>query len=219
MISISGEINGAEQVIGNFSSLANNQIPYALSRAINACAQKSQSAIINQMPSIFHIRNNWIQKGVRVQYSSKSNLVARVYDKDWFMGLQETGGTKAPISAKHEYVPGAAIRSNDSLISRSNRIGALIQKMKAAGEQHPTGKRRGRKSKPVPFIINLSSGKRALVQRESKAAYPLRVLYIFEPDVKVKPVFNFYKTVRDVVYSIFPAEFKEALIEAIRTAK
>jgi hypothetical protein len=95
-IFIKAEISGSEQVIGDFSNLANNQIPYALSRAINACAQKSQSAIINKMPSIFHLRNSWIQKGVRLRYSNPSTLLASVFDKDWFMGLQETGGMCLP---------------------------------------------------------------------------------------------------------------------------
>lgn len=79
-----------------FTGRLAKQARFACSRALNDSAWYGKQAEERRIASgsVFRLRNSWTAKGMRVQNSTKRDLVATVYHLDQRMSLQETGGQK-----------------------------------------------------------------------------------------------------------------------------
>jgi hypothetical protein len=217
-------VAGLEELKKDWSDKAQNQIPYALKVAINACAERGMYRVINRIGNVFHDRgaNRPPAAGVRMLYASKQNLTATVYDKDWYMHYQEEGGIKSPQSAKHLYIPTEAIRTATSPIEKRNKIGVLIEEMKSHGiakAARSKGKKGVQYGLETPFFITLRSGLRGIAQREGAGRYPVRLLYLFKGSVSVKPVLHFRQTIAETVQADMQSEFSKSMSAAMSTAR
>jgi hypothetical protein len=61
---------------------ASSQVPYALSVAINAAAEKARLAVRAEMQSVFNQPTPWVLNSLRVKRSTKSDLTAELAFKD-----------------------------------------------------------------------------------------------------------------------------------------
>jgi hypothetical protein len=56
-------------------------------------------------------------------------------------------------------------------------------------------------------------------RRSKKKNYPLKLMYVFEDRVKIKPRFGFAETVEQVGLERFMIRFEEALTKALATTQ
>ena len=184
--------------------IGKSQIPFATSRALNETAKDVREQILTgTYPRSFTVRNKQFAKRMfKVDRSTKRKLVARVYDslgRD-YMAMQESGGTKKP-KGNNLAIPTDQIKRGARGIPKGRRPRALINP--------------GNKS----FRQTLPNGQDVILQRRTKKRYPLKVLYLFEPSVKIKPTFPFYEDGRKVAQKMFNINFKKHFKLAKMTAK
>jgi hypothetical protein len=73
--------------------LNQDQVPYAMSLAVNSCAFAARKSLHARLPEIFHIRTKFVPSGLHVNTSTKTSLQAALgfLDSRWFMVSQTTG--------------------------------------------------------------------------------------------------------------------------------
>ena len=132
-----------DEVIKDLKRLEKKQVPFATSRALNDTAINAQEAIIKYIQLKFDNKKKWYVKGsrrtgVRVKFSKKTNLTARVYTDEYFAELQEDGGIKSPRTAQALAVPAKNIpktyKKSGGAVKAMNLKGAYTKKMKSGNE-------------------------------------------------------------------------------------
>ena len=73
---------GIKQVIAGLDDVAKNQVPFALSLALNRTAQAVKSEIVKVMQSVFNRPTPYILNSLYIYAATKSNLTAEVLFKD-----------------------------------------------------------------------------------------------------------------------------------------
>lgn len=111
-----------DQAIARLRTLSPRQAPFIISKALNAVAKDVQQSVKDSLPGSFTIRNNWTAKGIRFKGSSKDNLTAEVYTKDYYMKRQQYGGEKGNQGGSYQV--GSSFTGVDSKGRRYRRISA-----------------------------------------------------------------------------------------------
>lgn len=201
-----------------FSTLPKEQLPFATSLALTRLAQDAQKAVLLKLPEVFELRSTWTQKGIRIHRAEKKDwpfAFSVVGSRDEYLVQHEVGGIKAPKRARELALPGKEevenLRGAGGRIPKSRRPQVLLQ-------------RKGRKVKRPYFFNRIrnsskNAGLPAILQREGKARYPLRVIYVFRPRAVIKPELGMQKTVEYVVRAEYPEKFLEALSLALGSAR
>lgn len=188
------------QAIKKLRSLTEaQQMKFAAAKALTKTAIEAQAEVKKNMPSRFTIRRQWVIQGIRVERATKSNLTATVYSRDKFMGLQELGGPKSPLR-NYIAVPTRAVRRTPKdMIKKAERPGALGDKV---------------------HVIDYKGHKwLALKDARKGAAGHLRLLYLLIPRAQVKNRLGLRADAMKVARSRFRENLRDALAEAVRTAR
>ena len=180
-----------------------NQLPFATAGALTATAFIVRNTVVNdEYPRAFNVRNKGLpRRAFRVDKANKRHLEARVYDslnKD-FLSLQESGGVKTP-QGNSIAVPTDNIRLTGRGVNKGRRPRALLSGGKKA------------------FRQKARSGQDVILERRTKKRYPLRVLYVMEPNVKIKPKFAFYTVAKQSAQGAFDKKLPEFLAKARKSA-
>ena len=181
------------------------QIPFAMSKALNATARDAVEVTKARLDDDFTIRSRWVQKGIRANFSNKRNLVATVGSVDEFMQDQATGGTRkdGAVPMVGRGLPRPKITSPTR---RAKWPGSLLEKRNAfIGD---------------PF----DSGVEGLWQRIMKGRGKsrkagLRLLYTFEDEVQIPARWPLQDHVEEVVQERWADHTISAIQEAIDTAR
>lgn len=180
-----------------------DQLPFATAGALTATAFIVRNTVVHdEYPRAFNVRNKGLAgRAFRVEKAKKKRLRARVYDslKKDFLSMQESGGTKRP-SGNTIAVPTDNIRLTGRGVNKGRRPRALLSGGKKAFRQ---------KSR---------SGQDVIMERRTKKRYPLRVLYVMEPDVKIQPRFAFYTVAKQSAQGAFNKKLPEFLAKARKSA-
>jgi hypothetical protein len=89
------ELNAdTDKTIHLLRHMVGRQLPRAMAKALTGLAFDGRDAVRNDLPGRFTLRRPWVAKGIRTESATASRLTARVYSRDYFMELQETGGVK-----------------------------------------------------------------------------------------------------------------------------
>lgn len=198
-----------------------NQIPFALSRAVNSTALDVQRAVRNRQRSIFTLRRpEWADRSVKmVKFAKKSDPTAQI-------GIHPPGATgeqRADIIAKFEdqtqklprgrtiAIPVSARikRGNTGIISKRDRPKAY--------NFHQQGKRivgdRG------TFVIRKPDGSGMIFQRVGKKPGTVYALYILARRARIRPNLQFIRSAQSVVDTRFNQHMVREFDKAMRTAK
>lgn len=140
---------------------------------------------------VFHRRNAWIDKGVRIKHATPSSLVAQVGTIDRYMGRHVKGVDDDKVSAgKGLFVPVEPSAQQPS----HTRIRAKLRAMQ--------------RTKTKPFW---RAG--MLLRRTSTAAdAPLRVLGVMRKSVNIKPRLDALGLVTRAVQVEFPRVYERLLL-------
>lgn len=186
------------------------QIPFTVSKALNAVAKDGVDAGTASMPTKFDRPNPFTKKALTFTPATKANQTATVLAKDAqakYLAIQETGGERRPERGRVLSVP---------VTQRLNQFGNI-----------PRGAIKREISRPDTFMANgrgetegLAPGvyRRVGGKGNKRGAAP-RLLVAFVRRASYKPRFGLHDTVRDAVGSKFQARLAEAVQLALSTAK
>ena len=196
------------------TDLQSEQIPFAVSRAINDLALEVQTSIQEGMKQRFIIRRDWVLRGVKIShFSSKKespiHATVEISPDRYFLPRFEDGGTKTPRSGPNLAVPTDSVRG-----SRQNIIPGSMRP-KAFGFQTSTTKRGATqiKGNQRTFIIP----DLGIFQRTGPKT--LRLLYRFFKSVPIPMSLHFHDSATKVINARFVDIFRKRLAEALATAK
>lgn len=196
------EVLGEEAARRMFDEIG-RQGPFALSRTLNALANKTQQTVQNQLGERFTLRRpdfvkRTIYRKPGQDFATKSKLEAavRVHPDRNFLAKFEDGGTKTSTSGSRLAVPIEVRRNKNEVITKANRPKALLNKPKV-----------------------FKKGKLILQQVGRAKAAVTRVLYVLTRSVTIAPRLHMADTAKRVTEQDF-ARIAEAEIEhALRSAR
>ncbi len=171
------------------------QVPYATSRALNDTAVDAQNSLVKAVTGIFKNRKRWWLKqqptGIKVKFSNKRDLAARVHTSAYFAQIQQDGGVKKPKTAKNLAIPTAAV-------PKKYRTSHGARDMMADKK-------------------NVFSTPKGVFRRTGKKK--LTLMWSLSPTATIKGVFKFGDIVTKVVNRRFEVHFKKRLDQALNSAK
>lgn len=174
------------------------QVPYATSRAINDVAVDGQNSIVKHITGTFkNIKKWWLKQqptGVKVKFSNKKNLHARIFTDVYFGTRQQDGGIKKPKQGKNLAIPLPAV-------PRKYRTSSGAKRMMEADKK----------------VFSVKGGH--IYKRKGKKQYPIQLLWIRAPQSKTLPALKFDVIIEKVVKRRFEQHFKKRLDQALATAK
>lgn len=197
-INVQSDLKRAMRQLSTFTE--KKQFAFATARALTQTAVEVQTEVKRNMPSRFTLRRDWIVKGMRITKATKSNLVATVYSRDKFMGLQEAGGTKNPLR-NYLAIPTSMVkRTPKDLVKKSERPAALGDRAS---------------------VVEVNGNKYLALKKPRKAAngQKLRLLYLLVPRAKMEKRLGLEKDGHRVARARFMENLRRSLEEAVRTAR
>lgn len=198
-ISVQSDIEAARRKLASITEA--QQLRFATAMALTRAAREVQAEVRKNMPSRFTIRRDWVLKGIQVEKAKPADLVATVFSRDTFMGLQEAGGPKSPLR-QYLAVPTKAVRRTPKDIIRK------ADRPKALGDKAEVVEVKGHK------YLALKKARRG---RNGNGQ--LRLLYLLVPRAQIKARLGLAKDGMEVVRARFPDILRQALAEAVSRAR
>lgn len=215
------------------------QIDYAKSRALNKLANQAKNALVAQGKSEFAGGSTtYTDRAVKVEYSTKTNLRARVFIADQaqgrasplaLLGQQWLGGPRGPkvmemmfrqaglITASEYVVPATGLRRD----ARGNNYPSDLKTIFAAlkiGNAKVTKRSRSKLKGTIFWADGTGKLKKgAWLQKPGRAGVSALLLVTTQP--KYRRRIDMLATVKRVVAANWQRNFDEAMAEAMRTAK
>lgn len=196
-------------------------VRYAAYKTLENVAERSRRAVIANYFKKFPdengiVKNKGVPKQVTKSKVDKEKLEISLFTKDKisFMYDQEFGGERRGSVGKSKAVPFLSTRQE----GRNSRGGmksaysvkTLMQKALSSSTKHAR-----RAGKPKPFLMTTKSGHTIIAQRTGKGRLPIKPLYHFDRKVKIRPRWDFVKTVENItvryIEKTFGNELKKSL--------
>lgn len=196
--------SNVEQLQKRLNLIATSQLPFVVSKALNATAVMAKAAVQKHFQDVLDRPTPFTQNAVTIRYATKSNLTAFVLVKDKqaaYLKRQEAGGVRTPTntsgSGQKSYL--MPLKANIDL----NQYGNLPRNI--------TKSLKGRKD----VFAGTVNGHGGFFQRLPDGK--LKMLIAFENTSTYKPVLGFKETVNKVAESTLNRNFKEAWATALRS--
>jgi hypothetical protein len=213
-----------------FSAVAQKQISFAASRAINATAQLVQAGERDNLKAKLDKPTPFTLNAIGIKRSSKRNLSALVFMKDrtaWYLEPYEKGG----LNRLNPY-PDGGKALNKPKAQKVNQYGNLprktIERLKARKDVF-FGQPKGWTDAPrgiwkrFPYVKavtrRLSKKKAALLGRRNRKLRPPQLLIAFSDAHPATQQLRYRKLAKQIVNRNFPREFRLAMKSAIATKK
>jgi hypothetical protein len=233
MLSMSYTDN-VDQIIANLTRLEKEQVPFALSKAINRVTFEARDEVLAKMDRRFTIRENSLKaKGggrralfVNASNKKQSSIRAEIGTPFWFMEDQEEGGSRTGKSGHGAWLPGLGARTRKSkegkVASRFKK--AKVRKMIASTGAYPKGRRSKKNpkafAKQQPFIATMKSGKRGVFIRQKRnSRLPISLLWTVTKSFRVAPRWRFREMIEGLSEKKLAAYFIADMQEALRTSR
>lgn len=213
---------GIPHLIGKLRQFQNDQLPFALSLAMNRAAKDAVTEVRSHLPSVFELRRGNLVKtfgpfgqmgDVSRGWSNKKQWPALrvvLHSKAHAMALQEDGGVK-PQRASEVW-----IRTKYAPLQRNSRVIQRLQpaRVRARLEKQATSKRR--RGKPPKEEI-FRRGDTVFFRRPGEE--DAKPLYIIRKRAVVPPILGFEDIARRTYDAKLFPRFAQAMDQAIRTAR
>lgn len=194
--------SNVEQLQKRLNLIATSQLPFVVSKALNATAVMAKAAVQKHFQDVLDRPTPFTQNAVTIRYATKNNLTAFVLVKDKqaaYLKRQEAGGVRTPTntsgSGQKSYL--MPLKANIDL----NQYGNLPRNI--------TKSLKGRKD----VFAGTVNGHGGFFQRLPDGK--LKMLIAFETTSTYKPVLGFKETVNKVAESTLNRNFKEAWATAL----
>lgn len=217
--------------VKNLERTMMNQIPFAMSRALNKTAFDCNAEIKKKLPQIFDRPTPWTINALYVKKSTKRFLVASLEYKGWapkgtasarIITQHVEGGIRKFKSSERKLQRRGLIPTNSFTIPSSyarinqygnispGQINQMLSGLKATGDSATYSQ--GKKAN----AWYVSRNKRMIFHRKGKEAVP--ILYVTR-NVNYKKRYNPESIINKTSIRVFPNNFSEAIGHAIKTAK
>lgn len=186
-------------------SLKAKQLPYATAKALNELALESRPIIQDKFKEDLEIRNKGLlRKSIQVNWANKndwpfSQSEIGITDEFDFLAQHSYGTMRLAKSSIGRAIPVSIKRASSGKIASAKRPKALLAKK--------------------AFLITAKSGKKLIVQRESKARYPIKVLYALTNRAEIKNKVEFNSKIEAMFSSRFDLVLGKQLSLAISNMK
>lgn len=214
-----------------YDSLSRQQVPFAMSRAVNALAFQARETEQPKIGKYFDLRTDWLlKKGAMPIVPSRKTQLPNIHAilgvKDEIAAMAATGGTKKG-RGNDLGVPlpntGAGVSTREALNPGKRTLGPskwpsrIVRKSKAKKpRRNNTGMVLLNKD-PTPFILRGKSGRVFVMRREDKQRNSkLEVLYELKPSVEVGKLWPLVENVEALVASKYNTEMQKALNDAVK---
>ena len=214
------EVRVESTAAGRLLATLSGQMPFAISKAINATAKDFQEEQRRGIARRFTLRRKtFVLRTVKINrgdFATKHKLEARVQidPRRNILAKFELGGRKRPRRGKHVAVPIAVRRTRKGIVTRRQRPRAFHfeRHVTARGKLQLKGERR-------TFII-LRGRNPGIYQRlGGRRNSRVRLLYAFKRSVPISPDLEFISTGRRIIHERYAANLHKAIQFALRTAK
>ena len=221
MLTLQLDTNAA-QVSRILRRLFADQIPFALSRAVNDVTEEAQERQRTHQRRIFQVRRStFVDRAVKVKPRATKRSPFAI------IAINPPGGQKrADIISKFETqrrkvarsgtiaIPVGARRTKAGIISARDRPRAL------GLQRHGPSGRVLRGARRTVLIRSTPGGEGTIFQRVGRgASSELRPLWLLRREVRIDPELNFTANVTKTVAQRFPMLFDQRLGEAVRSAR
>lgn len=208
-MSISLNITLDDRDLRRLYDLPKGKVRTATAKALTFTAQDAQKRLQVEAGSVFHLRNAWVPKGIRIRPATASTLSAQVGSIDKYMARHVVGEDKSPDAA-------LSIRRTRDSRGRIATGGLLIPAYKgiaSVGKHQTTRAKLARieKQKRKTFQIRASGGNVLIVRRSSRKRAPLEILAGLSNDADLSPVWRIEVSVAGVVGNRFSYHFERAI--------
>lgn len=247
MIRVNVDISGALGLMSAWEE----QIPYAVSLALNRTANDAQVAERERLKEVFRLRRESFNlQGIYIAKTDRASkdswrVVIQVQADRYYLDKFEEGGFKLPVKGRWIWKPNPAV-FKDQIITGSNplnphnltfqrRGGQMIGneqtfmiKTNKSGQllvMQRVDRTLASRSKRVMGKLSLDNFQGGMGPRAKGEKYALhrtdgtRMLYQLVERVSVPAKLEFVETVTRTVQEAFPDRMREAIKDAIRTAK
>lgn len=174
------------------------QLPFATARALTAVARSAGHEVTRSLPTTLDRPTPFTRRAIGITPARKTNLQSEVFIKDvqaQYLGLQEQGGPREPKGKALVLPVGVKL----------NQYGNIARRALARAK--------GRKD----TFVGTVKGVGGFWQRTKNGG--LKLLAAFRPKATYQPRLGFAHRVERVVRAEFPRRMREALAEALRTAR
>lgn len=188
----------------NWSNAARLKVLTSISRttaakALTYTAERAVPAWRAANRRTFHMRREWINKGVRMRPASAGNLNAQVGSIDKYMRRHVEGLGETKVSAGRAlFVP---------TYDRISEVGTHTQERRALARMMSTHRK--------PFILHTESGKVLLVRRKGKGRAPLEVLGVLQREAHIEPHLDALEVVSRVANASFGPVYERLLLKML----
>lgn len=218
------------------------QVPFAMSRAVNATLKGSQGDVRQTLPGHFTLRRKtFVERTVKItQFANKRNIagVLAIDPTRDFLAKFEDDTVKSGQGGKSLAVPliGGARPAETAIVPKALRLQALqlkpVQGRKGKARLEglkgtftittPKGTyviQRTGGFKRQTFTFTDRDGSQRTGKMKRQRISTTRVLYAFKKTVPIQPVLGFDKTARKGIDQRWEQEMRTAFDEAERTAR
>jgi hypothetical protein len=222
------DVNTSE-ALGWFDRVSHDQLPFAMSKALNATATDFQVAERAHLRSIFSLkREQWADRSIKVtHFAKKTELWAKIEvappggdAKSDILGKFEDETIKTPHNGHRALViPLDAKRTGAGVVSESIKPKNLnFRRISTSGAA--TIYRGDKKT----FMVQTADGRGFILQRTGPGIHGdlfagSSVLFVLRPSAPIKPDLHFESTGQQVVDEMFFRRFDEAWEIALATAR
>lgn len=214
-----------------------NQVPYAMSVAMNKLGQMIGANMVNVAGKKFNIRAAWSRR-----YKTGSTSAGPQYVTDAAAYFSTQISKKVPLADMKIKIATpswqVAQQTDDTSSSRTpeyvtlqndrgNKIKyiaiPIMDNVKYGGNGKLQPNAQHLLNNPIKnriFVLDgKANGKQVVFQRYGNGPHDYRALYVLVEAVQINPQFNFVKVVEDTVNKMFDDLFDRAMTEAMATAK
>ena len=183
-------------------------------KALTVTAQDAQKKLRGEAAGLFHLRNSWVQQGIRIKPATPGTMAAQVGSIDKYMARHVIGTDKAPdqrLSIRRTRDSRGRIATGGLLIAAYGSIGEIPKHQAVRGKL-----RRIDGQKKKTFQIRAKNGNVVIVRRSQTKRLPLEVLGQLDNGAEMSPVWRMEVSVRGVVGARFSGHFERALAALAR---
>ena len=196
-------------------------VRFAAYKTLENVAERSRRAVIANYFKKFPDENGIVKnKGVPQQVTkskvNKEKLEISLFTKDRisFMFDQEYGGERKSQYGKTKAVPFLGLRQEGRNSRGGMKSAFSVKTLMQKALDHSTRKAK-RAGKPKPFLMVSKSWHHMIAQRVGEKRLPIKPLYHFDQKVKIRPRWDFVKTVENITVRYIEKTFEKELQKAI----
>ena len=215
-----------QEVLGYLTDQQKEQLPFAISKALNAVSRVAVKAEQDHIQSHYRIRRDWVLRGIQtLKWSTKRDLVVIVgvsKDRDFLNWSEQGTSNRTPLHSLYHWIPNEQVLGS-GVIGKGNKLSPANLHFDAQG-QGPNRTFLAHTAKGPLVMQRTSSNKAKGVSQRIKGggaskAGGVRLVWTLVKRWKVPARLQFVTVVTTTVNREWPEIMRSAMADATRTAK